>query len=68
MTVFCPSIECKHNGKRNNCTLERIELSWHSVMTVWDGRQEFWRCKNYEQSDYAKEILDQVKLYMEGKK
>ncbi|MBQ9662697.1 MAG: DUF1540 domain-containing protein [Oscillospiraceae bacterium] len=39
MRVHCGAVECKYNGNKNRCTAKSIDLSWHSVMTVWMGRQ-----------------------------
>lgn len=57
MSVYCGAIECKYNNDRNRCTAGKIVLSSHSVMTVWEGRQDFWKCKNFELSDQSKAIL-----------
>ncbi len=65
MSVYCAAFDCKYNGRTNRCTAKRITLSWHSVMTVWEGRQEFWRCKNYEVSDEAKRLQETIKQMME---
>ena len=67
MSVYCGAIECKYNGKRNQCTAPKIELSSHSVMTAWDGRQEFWKCKGFELSDEAKAIQAYIQRWEEEK-
>ena len=57
MKVFCACTECKYNDDEHMCTRDAIEMSWHSVMTIWNGRQEFMKCKQYEMSDEAKHIF-----------
>ena len=60
MKVTCASVECKYNGKNYQCTKNHINLSSHSIMTYWDGRQEFWKCKNYEPSTAYQEMLQEI--------
>jgi len=45
--VVCADVGCRFNDD-GKCTAKKIELSWHSVVTLWDGRQEFQRCKQRE--------------------
>lgn len=66
MTVYCASVDCKYNGDKNRCTAKGISLSSHSVMTVWDGRQEFWKCKNYEMSEEYRNVLEMINKIQEG--
>lgn len=66
MSVYCAALECKFHSDTNRCTAKRITLSSHSVMTLWNGRQEFWKCKQYEMSDEYKAILEQIGLAEEG--
>lgn len=67
MSVYCAAADCKYNNNRNRCTAKRINLSWHSAMTLHEGRQEFLRCKNYEMSEESKEIAEKIRQMMEGK-
>lgn len=46
--VVCADVGCRFNDDNGKCTAKKIELSWHSVVTLWDGRQEFQRCKQRE--------------------
>ena len=59
MSVYCAAVECKYNGNSNKCTAKKISLSSHSVMTLWEGRQDFWKCKNYEVSDEYVALIKQ---------
>lgn len=52
--IKCAAIGCKYNSESLYCTRKEIRLSEHDVMTVWDGRQHFWKCSGYEDSDFAK--------------
>lgn len=46
--IYCADTLCKFNNDKGVCTAKKVALAWHSVMTVWDGRQEFSRCKTRE--------------------
>ena len=61
MIVYCPCSECKHNGKNNKCTAKSITLSAHYVQTLWEGRQEFWKCKDFVMTEEAKQIFDAIR-------
>lgn len=66
--VYCANIACKYLDEDNMCKRNKIELSYHSVMTVNDGRQEFVRCKQYEMSSEAQRIYDGFKEYFEKRR
>ena len=59
--VYCASFDCKYNGDDNRCHAKTIELSDHSVMTMWEGRQQFNKCKTYEQLQEEKELFERLK-------
>ena len=54
--VYCADVSCKYVNDKGVCTQKKIGLGWSSVVTVNDGRQEFHRCKMYEESESAREI------------
>ncbi len=58
--VYCADTSCKFNNDKGVCTQKSIALSWHSVVTVNDGRQEFSRCKTYEKS----EVFEKIEEFM----
>lgn len=60
----CTAIDCKYNGTRYRCTAKNVLLSESYVMTMHEGHQHFWRCKQYEQSERAKEIEQQMDAIM----
>lgn len=64
--IYCASIDCKFCNEKGVCTAKNVELSWHSVMTVNEGRQYFNKCKAYELSEEAKEIYGKVRDYFEN--
>lgn len=64
MNIYCAAVDCKYNGSRNQCTAKKVELSWHSVMTMWQGRQELWKCKNFEKSEEARLVEEQIRRMM----
>ena len=54
--IYCADTSCEFNNDKGTCTAKKVALSWHSVMTVNDGRQEFNRCKTYQKSERCKEF------------
>lgn len=62
--IHCAASECKFCNEKGLCTAKEISLSWHSVATKWEGRQEFNRCKSYEMSDKAREMQERIQKYM----
>ena len=54
--VLCADVACKYHGDNDVCTARKIKLSWNSVMTTWEGRQEFHRCKTFEESETYKKL------------
>lgn len=56
--IHCAAVDCKYNSKNNTCTAKEIYMSDHSIMTMHDGRQHFWRCKQYEMDEEAKKFLE----------
>lgn len=58
--IICANSLCKYHKDKNVCTAKTAEMSWYSVMTVHDGRQEFLKCKTYEMDEHSKEIEKQV--------
>ena len=62
--VKCPSVECKHNHNQK-CTLKEITLSWSSVMTMHQGRQEFWKCNEFALSNESMRLFKQIEEMMQ---
>ena len=56
VSLKCADISCKYLSERGTCKAKKIELSWHSVVTMNEGRKEFLRCKQHEKSAYYKRI------------
>lgn len=63
--LLCASADCKWNGDDNYCTAEEVHLNDMSIMTMHDGRQHLWRCKQYEMSDMAKEFYEKFEALMQ---
>ena len=66
MSVYCAAVECKNHSDTNRCTAKKITLSSHSIMTLWDGRQEFLKCKQYEMSEDYKAVMAVIRMAEEG--
>ena len=45
--IYCAAVDCEFYRVDGRCTAKTVCLSDHSVMTVWDGRQRFQRCKTW---------------------
>ena len=52
----CASWDCVWNDTENQCRAKEVSLNDLSIMTLWEGRQHLWRCKQYEMSEEAKKI------------
>ena len=59
--VYCADASCKFNNDNGVCTQKKIALSFHSVMTVNDGRKEFNQCKMYQKSQRFIELEERIK-------
>ena len=60
--VYCAAMDCEFNSDKGLCTAKSIALSSASVMTVWEGRQDYNKCKTFQKSQEAiriQEIVDQ---------
>lgn len=65
-TVYCAAVECEHND-RNICRAKKINLSEGRVHTAHQGFLQVWTCRQYEMSDNAKRLLEEMKrLTLEG--
>lgn len=58
MEIICAAVDCKHNSENNRCKLDKVTLSDHYIHTVNEGLQHFWRCKQYEESEESKHLLE----------
>ena len=54
--IYCAAIDCEYYREDGRCTAKTVCLSGHSIMTVWEGRQRFQRCKTYQKSKEMAEI------------
>ena len=59
--VICAAGECIWNDVNNLCRAKEINLSDNYIMTVYDGRQHFNKCRNYEMSEESKRIMNELK-------
>lgn len=62
--IACAAVDCEYNNDKNECTAAKVELSDHYIMTLWEGRQHFNRCKTYKESRQSSEfrkMLEQMK-------
>lgn len=54
--IFCAAMDCEFNGDDGKCHAKEIALSDHSIMTLWEGRQRYRKCKTYQKSQAAAEM------------
>lgn len=54
--IFCAAMDCEFNGDDGKCHAKEVALSDHSIMTLWEGRQRFQKCKTYQKSREATEM------------
>ena len=59
--VTCAAIDCKYNNDNYKCEFNGITLSECWRHTLNEGYQQFWKCKNYEQSEEAKLLIEQFR-------
>ena len=58
--IVCANTSCKYNNDKSVCTAKKVLMSWHSVVTLHEGRQEFLRCKQYEMDEEYKRICEKI--------
>ena len=61
--VYCAAIDCEFYKDDGKCHAKSIALSDHSIMTLWEGRQRFNKCKTYQQSQMARDIEKAFEKY-----
>lgn len=62
--IHCADVSCRFNNDKRVCTAKKVALSWHSVMTVWEGRQEFNRCKTRQTSKEQRELEKRMEEFV----
>ena len=62
--VYCADTSCEFCNDNGVCTQKKIALAWTSVRTVYDGRQEYNRCRMYSKSETAKQIEESLKPFL----
>lgn len=56
VSITCPCVECRYNGRANKCTAKAINLAYRNMATVNEGRVDMWICDKYELSDSARRV------------
>ena len=59
--IYCADPTCKFCNSKGICMQPEISLSYNSVMTLWDGRQSFNKCKSYERSQRTIDMEQKLK-------
>ncbi len=63
--IYCADVGCRFNNNKGVCTAKKVALAWHSVMTVWEGRKEFQKCKTRETSAEHRELEKRIDGYLD---
>ena len=53
--IICAKTECKYN-KKCQCSAKEINLTAHSIVTLYNDRQDFNICLTFEESEESKEL------------
>jgi len=64
-SIRCAAIDCEYINNHGYCTARHIDLSDHSVVTMWDGRQRFQRCGTWQKSEQAAELEEKMAALLE---
>ena len=59
VSVICPCVECKHNGRMYRCKCKEIRLVWRNMVTVNEGRVNMWVCTKYEENETINSRMEQ---------
>lgn len=58
--MICTDITCKYN-KDCKCISKRVKLIHCSIVTAYQGRQEYLKCRTYKESEEYKRIQEKLK-------
>ena len=64
--IYCADHRCKY-CKNNKCMAKEVNMSSHSVNTLYQGRQDFLKCKTFEKSEECKEFEKLIFEYIKEK-
>lgn len=64
--IKCASWGCKWNNDKGMCSYKgTVLMNDCSVMTVYDGRQHFHKCKMYEESEEYQELKRKLDIILD---
>jgi len=66
--IFCAANDCEYYQENGRCGAKTVCLSDHYIMTVWEGRQRYQRCKTYQRSERSIELEKQFQPLLEKMK
>lgn len=58
--MICTDITCKYN-KDCKCISKRVHLTHCSIITAYQGRQRFLKCRTYKESGEYKKMQEKLK-------
>lgn len=61
--VVCAVVDCVHNGDDYVCNLKAIHLSDNYIMTKWNGREHYQKCREYKR--IHDELTDAIEQFIE---
>ena len=62
--IFCTVIDCEFNGDDGKCHAKEVALSDHSIMTLYEGRQRYQKCKTFQKSRFAMEFEQLINKFI----
>ena len=66
VSITCPCMECKHNGRGHKCKADKINLKFKNMATVNEGRVDMWICDRYELSEEAQKLDMNFREYLDS--
>lgn len=64
--VICASEDCEYCSADHICTQKELKLADCYYQTVYEGRQHFWKCKQYKKSAQAQHIEEMLADYVDN--
>lgn len=61
--ITCADSRCKY-CKGYKCTAKEINLTANSIVTLYEGRQEYNTCKTFEESEENKKMREDIDKFL----
>ena len=66
--IICGNMSCKYNDDNYKCKKKKIELTYCSINTLYQGKQDFLKCKSYKErnDEWYKNAKEWIKKVIEN--